>query len=243
MASYPVVLESSSVDMSVMMEAMAGVNQDTTPAKKGTIQSSPLISDLMETLYSKKNENNLEAFKAYLEEDDCPIKDNSSAIQYGYDFDLMIYNRDAEGGAVQVNPNQVLEKMGFGQMLEFQSMMGTDSMSSNDVWEELVDSRQMLEDQYELVAGSWPEAYNEVVLQVDENNNVSDFTLFSLGLMDQQQLLDNFDALMDGREMESVEQKSYSFDDILDTRFQLVLNTDYYKKENGVWLDKRDDEA
>ncbi len=243
MASYPVILESSSVDMSVMMEAMSGVNQDTTPAKEGTVQSSPLISDLMETLFSKKNENNLEAFKAYLEEEDCPIKDYSSAIQYEYDFDLMIYNRDVEGGAVQVNPNQVLEKMGFGQMMEFQSMMGTDSMSSNDVWEELVDNPQMLEDQYELVAGSWPEAYNEVVLQVDENNNVSDFTLFSLGLMDQQQLLDNFDALMDGREMESVEQKSYSFDEILDTRFQLVLNTDYYEKENGIWLDKRDDEA
>ena len=243
MASYPVILESSSVDMSVMMEAMSGINQDTTPAKEGTVQSSPLISDLMETLFSKKNENNLEAFKAYLEEEDCPIKDYSSAIQYEYDFDLMIYNRDAEGGAVQVNPNQVLEKMGFGQMMEFQSMMGTDSMSSNDVWEELVDNSQMLEDQYELVAGSWPEAYNEVVLQVDENNNVSDFTLFSLGLMDQQQLLDNFDALMDGREMESVEQKSYSFDEILDTRFQLVLNTDYYEKENGIWLDKRDDEA
>ena len=128
------------------------------------------------------------------------------AIQYGYNLDLMVYNENGVGGLVQVNPNQILNQMGFGKMTELQSLKGTDTMVSSAVWKELVGGQELWEKQYDLIAGSWSQNYDEVVLQIDEKERISDYTLFSLGLMDQDILLRNFDALMSGEEMEAVEQ-------------------------------------
>lgn len=243
MSSYPVTLESSSMDMTVMMEAMMGIREDDgTAADEGTILSTPVITDVMETMFSKQSSNDLAAFKEYLESGESGIEEYSTAIQYGYNLDLMVYNENGVGGPVQVNPNQILEKMGFGEMTELQALMGTDAMVSSAVWQELTGGRELWDEQYELLAGNWPQAYNEVVLQVDENGTISDYTLFSLGLMDQDILLDNFEALMSGEEMEAVEQQTYTYEEILGTTFKLLLNTDYYEKENGIWVDKSNDE-
>lgn len=244
MSSYPVSLENSSMDMSVMMEAMMGVRMGSgEKAEDGTILSTPVITDLMETMFSKQSSNNLAAFKEYLESGESGIEEYSTAIQYGYDLDLMIYNENGEGGIVQVNPNQILEQMGFGEMAELQALMGTDAMISSAVWQELTGGQELWEEQYELIAGDWPKDYNEVVLQVDENGTISDYTLFSLGLMDQDILLSNFEALMSGEEMEAVEQQTYTYEEILDMTFRLLLNTDFFEKENGVWVDKSNEKV
>lgn len=243
MTSYPVTLESSSMDMTVMMEAMASLRDDTgKAAEEGTVISAPLISDLLETMFSKQSSNDLSVFKQYIDSGESGLEAHSSAIQYSYNLALNIYNQNAESGAVQVSPNQLMSKLGFGQMTELQSMMGTDTMMSSEVWTELVGNESLWQSRYELLAGSWPQAYNEVILEVDENGRVSDYTLFSLGLLDQQNLLDNYKLLLNGGEMEAIEQKVYTYDDILSLSFKLLLNTDYYEKENGIWLDKHTDE-
>ena len=105
----------------------------------------------------------------------------------------------------------------------------------------MFDSEEMNEQMYDLVAGSWPENYNEVVLVVDENNEISDFTLYALGLKDSSKLSEMYQNIVNGTPFE-VEQTSYEIDDLLNLRFKFILNSDYYVKENGIWVDKRSDE-
>lgn len=242
MSSYPVTLESSSMDMTVMMEAMMGIREDDSIAADGTIISTPLISELLETMYNKQNSNDLAAFKEYIESGNSKIEDYSNTVQYGYDLDINVYNENGVGGIVQVSPNQILEKIGLGEVPNLQAMVGTDAIVSSEVWTPLVGNREVWQDRYELIAGNWPQSYNEVLLQVDANGKISDYTLFSLGLMDQELLVDNYQALMNDGEMEEVKQKTYTYDEILNMPFKLILNTDYYENKNGVWIDKSDDE-
>ena len=105
----------------------------------------------------------------------------------------------------------------------------------------MFDSQEMNEQMYDLVAGSWPTTYNEVVLVVDENNEISDFTLYALDLKDSDELSEMYQNILDGTPFE-VEQTSYDIDDLVGMNFKFILNSDYYDKENGIWVDKRSDE-
>ena len=96
--------------------------------------------------------------------------------------------------------------------------------------------------QYNLLAGNWPQNYNEVVLLVDKNNQVSDYTLYSLGLKDQDELEAKYNKILSGEEIEADEQSSYTYDDILNLEFKVLPQTDYYEKEGNVWIDKSEDE-
>ena len=123
------------------------------------------------------------------------------------------------------------------------SMFGSSmTMSNTDVWEEMLDNEELLHSQYDLLAGSWPKAYNEVVLIVDENNEISDYTLYSLGLKDQKELEEKWEKVQNGEEIEESEQTSYTYDELLGLSFKLILNSDYYQKENGLWIDNSDNE-
>lgn len=242
LSSYPITLEDASLDMSVMMEALMGIqSKDTFPPIEGSVQSTPLMNDVLETMSNKQSSNNLGAFKTYLEVNEERIAPLSNGIQYGYNLSLDIYHEGED--IVQVNPNQILNELGFGEMVEMQSMMGTTAIASNEIWQELMEDQELLDQQYDVLQGRMPRTYDEVVLQVDEQNNISDYTLYSLGLMDRKELLDNFNAMMDGKEMKSIEQVVYSYDELLELKFKILLNTDYYTKENGVWVDKKQDEA
>ena len=120
------------------------------------------------------------------------------------------------------------------------SMMS--SFSSTDVWSEMLNNQNLLETQYDLLAGNWPKAYNEVALIVGANNKISDYTLYSLGLLNQNDLEDKMKKIMNGETVEENEISEYSFEEILNMKFKLLLNTDYYVKENGIWLDKSKNE-
>ena len=123
------------------------------------------------------------------------------------------------------------------------SMFGSSmTMSNTDVWEEMLDNEELLHSQYDLLAGSWPKEYNEVVLIVDENNEISDYTLYSLGLKDQKELEEKWEKVQNGEEIEESEQTSYTYDELLGLSFKLILNSDYYQKENGLWIDNSDNE-
>ena len=142
-----------------------------------------------------------------------------------------------------------MNAIGMGDMLEarenssMSSMFSSSmSMSNADVWEEMLDNEDLLHSQYDLLAGAWPEEYNEVVLIVDENNQISDYTLYTLGLKDQKELEDKWKSAQKGETVEESEQTSYTYEELLNLSFKLILNSDYYKKENGLWIDKNDDE-
>jgi putative ABC transport system permease protein len=121
------------------------------------------------------------------------------------------------------------------------SLMGSSSIVSTDIWTELLDNSKLLESQYDVLAGRMPEKYNEVVLILDENNQISDYTLYALGLKDTEELSEIFKNVMDGEKVETTDSETYSYDDFLNLKFKILLNSDYFIKENSIWIDKSND--
>ena len=246
LSSYPITIQESTIDMSSMMESMMGSDEEV-EHEDGKIYSREIVNEILETVSTKVQTNNLEAFKTFLESGESDIKNYTNSIQYGYDLDLNIYNQDENGDIQQVNPSIVFNELGFGQMIEVQQesssmFSGGTTLTSKDVWTELLDNQELLESQYDVLAGRWPTNYNEVVLIVDENNEISDYTLYSLGIKDISELSEAMDKIKNGEELEtSSETESYSYDDILNYKFKVLLNTDYYKKVGNAWQDMSDD--
>ena len=251
LSSYPVTIDESTVDISSMMEGLMGETEENAESHEdGKIYSRDIMNDMISTLSSKVSSNNLEALKNYIENENSTIKDSTSAIKYNYNLNINLYKEDTSNGVIQVNPSTVMNALGMEEMLNarekssMSSMFGSSmtSMSNTDVWEEMLDNEELLHSQYDLVAGNWPTNYNEVVLIVNENNEISDYTLYALGLKDQKELEERWNKVQNGEEVEESESTSYTYDELLDLSFKLVLNSDYYEKENGLWVDKSEDE-
>ena len=251
LSSYPITIQESTVDLSSMIQKLMGEQEDTdnTNHEEGKIYSTDVMDEMISTLSSKIQSNNLAELKEYIDEGNNEIANNANAIQYNYDLNINLYKKDTENGIVKVNPSTTMNALGMGDMIEagenssMSSMFGSSmSMSNADVWEEMLDNEELLHSQYDVLAGKWPEAYNEVVLIVDENNQISDYTLYTLGLKDQKELEEKWKAVEKGEEVQESEQTSYTYDELLNLSFKLILNSDYYEKENGLWIDKSDDE-
>lgn len=245
LSSYPVSIQKRSVDTSALLSSLMETQTKETDHDLDKVYSSDVMGDMFNMMNADAKINNLKGFKEFLEEND-EIDEYASDIQYGYDLDLQVFASDTSDGVIQVNPSTVLDKMGMGSMAGMSDMMassmGATSGSKVDVFEELMDSQALRDTQYDLIAGKWPESANETVLIVDENNEVSDYTLYALGLKDQDELEGMFEKIEDGQELEQT-QESYSYDDILNLTFRLVLNTDLYEKgDDGWWHSVMDDE-
>lgn len=233
LTSYPITIQKESVEMADFISSLKPeVKKQEHNDNK--IYSNDVMSEMMSTMSSKVKSNNLEEFKKYIESDDSNITDFTTAISYSYNLNLQIY-KDSDKEIVQVNPNTVLDDIGMSLNDMQKSFMST------DVFMEMFDSRDMNEQMYDLIAGSWPEKYNEVILLVDEYNEISDYTLYALGLKDSKELKDMYNNIVEGIPFE-VEQTSYNIDDLVGMKFKFLLNSDYYIKENGIWVDKRNNE-
>ena len=250
LSSYPITIEKSTIDMASMMEVMMGELDSDGEYEEGKIHSADIMNKMIATLSNKRENNNLTELKKYLEEENNPIKESSNAIKYGYSLNINLYKEDITDGIVKVNPSTVMNAMGMGDIMEAQAnnqwsdMMGSSSVmvSNTDVWTELLDNEELVHSQYDLVAGAWPKEYNEVVLIVGKDNEISDYTLYSLGLKDQEELKKKWQAIQKGETVEEEEQTTYTYEDLLNLSYKLILNTDYYEKQNGIWLDKSDNE-
>ena len=242
LSSYPITITKETVELNEMMESlMVEAKEDAQKLDKNAekIYSRNIMGNMFTTLSSEVKINNLEAFKKYLDGKNNVIKENSNAIQYSYNLNLNLYKSNTDEGILQVNPSQVMSNLGFNTSDGSSSMM----MMQADVWYEMLDNDELIKSQYDVLAGRFPEKYNEVVLIVDENNRVSDYTLYTLGLLDMQTLQDNYAKMLNGEQIEKEEVKEYTFNEILDLKFKLVLNTDYYEKVNNIWVNKSTDET
>ena len=242
LSSYPIAIEEEQVDYSSMMISFMGQHVgDAAEKEEGKVYSNNIISEMLNSMMSQVQINNLQDFKRYLEDGSNGFSELVSDIQYGYSTVLNIYKEDTSDGIVQVNPSTVLDSVGMGELSELSgsSMMG----GSWDVWSELLGNQELLESQYDVIAGRWPSAYNEIVLIVDENNEVSDYALYALGLKDQSEVSDTMTRLAKGEEVVSYKSE-YTYEDILDLRYRLIINTDFYSydEESGTYRDVRDDE-
>ena len=245
LSSYPLTIEEATIDISSMMESMMGAATEGEEEREdGKVYSQDIMNDMISALSSKIETNNLEELKKYIEEENNEIAQNATAIQYNYNLNLNLYKENGENAPIRVNPSTVMDALGMGEMLEAQassSMMGSSMTTNTDVWIEMLDNEELLHEQYDLVAGNWPTAYNEVVLIIGENNEISDYTLYALGLKDQNELKAKWEAVQKGETVEETEQTVYTYEELLNLKYKLILNSDYYSNENGVWLDKTDD--
>ena len=246
LSSYPLTIQEASIDVTSMLEAMMG-NGEKEEHNDNKIYSRPIVNNILETVSTKLQTNNLEEFKKYLESGDSDIKDYINAIQYEYNLNLNIYKQNEDKTYQQVNPSIVFDELGFGEMMESRQstsamMSGSMTMTQTDVWTEMLDNQNLLQSQYDVLAGNWPTKYNEVVLIVDENNEISDYTLYSLGIKDIKELNESMEKIKNKEKVEAGESESYSYDDLLNYKFKILLNTDYYKKSGNAWQDMSNDD-
>ena len=248
LSSYPITLQAESIDISSMVSSMTGNSDSEEHEDKAKIYSNDIMGDMINTMVKEVKSNNLSEFKKYIENGGSDIKSYVSDIQYSYDVPLNIYMKDTSNGVEQLNPSTMFDSIyGEGATSTSSAMssgMGMGMFSNSSVWNQLLGNQQVLDEQYDVLAGHWPENYNEVVLVADKNNEVDDYTLYSLGLKDPEEVRTLFKKMMVGESYETEKDTSYTFDEILDTEFKLVMPTDMYKYNDvtGTWDDYSKDD-
>lgn len=248
LSSYPITLQAESIDISSMVSSMTGNSDSEEHEDKTKIYSNDIMGDMINTMVKEVKSNNLSEFKKYIENGGSDIKSYVSDIQYSYDVPLNIYMKDTSNGVEQLNPSTMFDSIyGEGATSTSSAMssgMGMGMFSNSSVWNQLLGNQQVLDEQYDVLAGHWPENFNEVVLVADKNNEVDDYTLYSLGLKDPEEVRTLFKKMMVGESYETEKDTSYTFDEILDTEFKLVIPTDMYKYNDvtGTWEDYSKDD-
>lgn len=244
-STYPITIEDESMDMTSLMETILGNVHDDTEHEAGRVYTNSILGDIINAMMAEVKTNSLGELKAYFESDECDIEQYVTDIQYGYDIDLNIYASDTSNGINKVNPSTIMEDImgmsGDGSSSSSSSVMS--SYSNSDMWTQMIDNQELLESQYNVVAGRWPENYNEVVLVISEDSTITDVTQYALGLKNSDELKDIMLKLGSGEELDA-EETSYSYDDLLGLTFKLVLSSDYYEYDelNNRWNDKRSDD-
>lgn len=238
LSNYPLSIVSESVDASSMMEVF--MKNEEKEYDDDKIHSKQIVGQIFDTISREVKRNNLKEFKNYIDNTDNDIKKYSNAVQYGYDVTLNIYKENTDEGIIQVNPSTTLESLGMTNSSDESSyVMGT----STDVWSEMIDNDELLKSQYDIISGQWPEKYNEAVLIVNKNNEISDYTLYSLGIKSQLEIAEKMYKVMSGEKLEELQDESYSSDDFVGLTYKVALNTDYYEKQGSAWVNKKDDIA
>ena len=246
MTAYPIQIQSTTMDMTSMMEAMAGKEKSSNEKREDNqIYTRSFVNDVLESIASSK-QNNLEELKKYIEsEQGKELRENTRAIEYSYGLNLNVYNEDTDSGLIQVSPNGLIDKLGMSDMVDLRSQFMAGTSDANEVWLQLPDSNTLKESEFELLEGSWPQNYNEVVIGVDSDNNITDYALYSLGLLNQDEVVDSYNKILQGdsNEIETTEnKKSYSYEELMNSKFKLVFNCDLFEKVNGIWIDQSDNE-
>ena len=242
LSTYPITIESQGIDLLGQQEKhMAQSQEKGEDHGADRVYQGGYAGRTLERQTLQMENNDLARFKQWLEQsEETAIREGTSAIQYGYSTPLCVY-RETGDGLLQVNPSPLLEQEEDSPMAAMGASMGM----SSEIWTEMLDNQALLEDQYDVLAGRWPSACNEIVLVVNEHNEISDMTLYTLGLKDGQEVEEMKQALAEGEELDEAqyERTSYTYDELLDLRFRVLPATAYYEKADGTWVDRREDEA
>lgn len=252
LASFPVSIQHETVDYTSLMTSMMNVrdnaDEDRAPDR---IYTNDISTEMTKTMLSEMQTNNLKKFKEYIESDPEGILDSISEIKYSYDSNLYIYGRDLNDKLIQVNPSTVMKAMmgesmadNISQMTStYSSLMGSGAMSSYDAWEELL-SNDMLKTEYDVLAGRLPESWDEVVLLVSDRSELSDVTLYTLGLRDQSELEGMMASVMAGESFDiDTGDQSFSYDELMGMQFSLMTAPEFCQKnDDGTWTDMRGDQ-
>lgn len=243
LSTYPLEITDESIDMSSMMGLMMGNNMTSGEEHDlDKIYSNNFIGNYMNTMLGEVKVNDMISFKEYIENGDGKeIKDYTSDIMYTYGIRINAYKSDTDKEIYQVNPATVMDSIGFGSMSEMQQM-GMASVNTTDVWSEMISNQELLESQYDVIAGRWPENYDEVVLVVSDYNEITDYELYALGIRDIKELQDMMGAALKGESL-TFDNTSYSYEELLGLTYKVIPSSDFYKYDEsaGYYVDMSDD--
>ncbi len=253
LASYPVSIQQETVDYTSLMSSMMGMQEESTEERDpNRVYTSNISTEMVKTMLSEITTNNLAEFKTYLESNPDNILDSISEIQYSYSPNLYIYGKDLNDKIIQINPSTVMQAMMGESMADNVMQMGGtysqlfggggSGMGGASVWTELLNST-MNSEQYDVLAGRFPESWNEAVVMVNERNEVSDVTLYALGLRDQKELTEMMNSVMAGESFDlDTADKSFSYDELMALDFRLLTASDFFQEDGEGYKDMSKDE-
>ncbi len=261
LSSYPVSIYSQQTDLTGMLTSLSG-NSENAKHDKDAVYSNTMMLQLMNALNQETTENNLVDFKTFIEKEmneetsTTDLYQYAKAIEYSYNLPINAYTKDSKGKYIKADMMGMFEEMvavmtqgadsteSANSASSMTSMMGNSSTSSMKIWSEILPGKNgslvspMIEEQYELLEGSWPKAKDEVILILNKNNEVSDFTLYALGLKDMSDMMEIMEMASKGEQVNDAVE-SWSYEEILNIKFKLITNPDYYRDSNGdgIWED------
>lgn len=269
LSSYPLTLEATTVELSTLMETFMNLTSDEAEHDTDAVYKKSALYDMMNALNNlEQQENDLKSFKEYLEKEmaktDSKLSQAINGIGYSYNLDLQIYTKNVDGKIIPSNTEEILNELILKYMnidmsamqssMESMGVMSSMSSSMNTMqvklWQEMLTGNDgdpindLLKEQYDVIYGSWPNSYDEIVLVVDENNELDDITLYALGLLPEESIEALMDAAMNGTELE-VEETKWTYEEICNMEFKTVLNADCYAYDEatGLYTDLRETEA
>ena len=263
LSSYPLTIKAESVDMGSMMLAFMGQAQSAGEHDKDAVYQKTMLYDMVNALNSMETSyNDLKAFKVFIEEQlkdpDSKLSQALSGVQYTYDLDMMVYTQSIDGKIIPADTMELMQElmiehldldlsmmlnMGESYGMDMDTMASMSPMGSSvNLFQEILPGEngspinEMLMNQYDLIYGSWPNSYNEIVLVVDENNEIDDMTLYALGLKSKADM----DALAQASKDKTpvdVKMESWSFEEICAMDFRVVFNANCYTKVGDIYTD------
>ena len=244
LSSYPITIQKETADMSSLIGTMMNANtaEGESAHEKDAVYSNRVMYDLLNSISNiEVQTNNLTAFKAFLE-DNTEMKQYVSAIDYSYALDFHVFTKDMDDRIIKTDIQSLMSELmqSSGEADGSQGTLGNSSnnmsmFASYNVWQEMLPGNDgelispLFDEQYELVYGSYPQAYNEIVLIVDENHEISDVVLYSLGLKTTDEMREDLMASMRG-ENESQASESWTYEEICAKTFKMILPSDFYQK-------------
>ena len=254
LSEYPLSIENQGFDMTSLMTMGMGAQGGSSgsgdsqgagqtgssngDADGGTVGESKMVTGMFGSIGS----NDLASLKEYLDDGDSGIDQYVNSIEYGYSITPQLFSSDTEDGVRQVNPDKSFSSIGFGSATSTNGIMS--SMMSTNVFYEMPSDPDLYQDQYDVVAGTWPQSYNDIVLVLTANGKVSDFMLYTMGLRDHSELDDMVRAFANEEEVNAPDDyMTLTYDQLMGVTFKLVEATDYYQYDSDyhVWKNKSDD--
>lgn len=264
LSSYPLTIEHTNTDLSSIMKTFMNLQNGETEHDKNAVYKRSAVYEIMNAFNDKEGkENDLRSFKAFIDEQmedkNSKLSSALSGIQYTYDYDMLVYTKNVDGSIILSDAQQLMQELIADSMhIDLSAMSNTNSSGmmgsmmgggmSSSIWQEMLSGEDgkpispLLEKQYDVVYGSWPNSYDEIVLVLDKNNELNDLALYALGLESKEEISKIMDAAMNGTILEKSGQESWSYEDICNSEYRVVLNSDCYSYDasTGLYSDLRD---
>ncbi len=266
LSSYPLTIQKTETNLGDIMEVFMEAGKGNVDHKKDAVYPRSAIYDIINVVSKdEQKQNDLKTFRKFIEEQradkNSKLEKALNGVKYKYDFDLLVYTKNVDGEIIQSDTQQIMRGIIADYMHIDMSVMENAATSMNSggmmmggmssgMWTELLTGEDgslispLIDKQYELIYGSWPKDYNEIVLVVDQNNELDDLTLYALGLQSKEEVDKVMNAAMKGEKVKDKKATKWSYEDICNMEFRAVLNSDCYNydESTGLYSDIRDTE-